>query len=352
MQLWIAVALALCCALSCGNVRAGTVRFAVIGDYGTDDANELAVAELVKTNFQPEFIVTVGDNNYLGASNIDQAIGKYYHEYIGSYSGAYGAGATSNRFFPALANHDWDEQTGFSVHLDYFTLPGNERYYDFVRGPAHIFILNSDPHEPDGNTSSSVQAAWFSNQIAASTSPWRVVICQDPPYSSTESLTWMRWPFTEWGASVVISGDSHQYERIMLDGFPYIVNGAGGASLAGFGNPISGSVVRYGDAHGAMVISATESNINYQFWSVANGGTLVDEFTEAARPKLSISSSNAIVRVAWPTNLSGGFVLQSKGSLDPAVPWTNVSTTATISAGRFITTVPASSGTQFFRLAQ
>ena len=103
------------------------IRFAIIGDYGADNANELAVANLVKTNFQPSFIVTVGDNNYLGASQIDRAIGKYYHEFIGNYAGTYGAGASSNRFFPALGNHDWDGATGYSAYLNYFTLPGNER---------------------------------------------------------------------------------------------------------------------------------------------------------------------------------------------------------------------------------
>ena len=83
------------------------VRFAVIGDYGVDDANELAVASLLKTNLRPDFIVTVGDNQYDGAANIDHDIGKYFQEYIGNYRGTYGAGASSNRFFPALGNHDY-----------------------------------------------------------------------------------------------------------------------------------------------------------------------------------------------------------------------------------------------------
>ena len=49
-----------------------SVRFAVLGDFGVDDANELAVANLVKTNFRPEFIVTVGDNHYKEATAIDR----------------------------------------------------------------------------------------------------------------------------------------------------------------------------------------------------------------------------------------------------------------------------------------
>jgi tartrate-resistant acid phosphatase type 5 len=67
------------------------VRFAAIGDYGLAGNNELAVANLVKS-WNPDFIVTLGDNNYpLGAdSTIDQNIGQYYHDYIYPYKGNYG----------------------------------------------------------------------------------------------------------------------------------------------------------------------------------------------------------------------------------------------------------------------
>ena len=34
----------------------------------------------------------------------------------------------------------------------------------------------------------------------------------------------MRWTFQEWGASVVLSGHDHTYERILMGGFPYFVN--------------------------------------------------------------------------------------------------------------------------------
>src|SRR5207249_4060299 len=57
--------------------------FAVIGDYGSDDGNELQVAQLVKS-WNPDFVLTTGDNVYPGADydNIDLRIGKYYAEFI------------------------------------------------------------------------------------------------------------------------------------------------------------------------------------------------------------------------------------------------------------------------------
>ena len=333
----------------CAALRAEIIRFAIIGDYGTDNANELAVANLVKTSFQPSFIISVGDNNYLGGANIDRAIGKYYHEFIGNYSGSYGAGASSNRFFPALGNHDWENGSGYSAHLNYFILPGNERYYDFVRGPVHVFILNSDLNEPDGHTATSVQALWFSNRVVTSTSPWRIVICQDSPYSSSFPHTWMRWPFDQWRASIVVSGDAHHYERIVRDGLPYIVNGAGGAPLVGFGSATTGSVVRYNEAHGAMLVIATETNITYEFWSVANGGTRIDRNAEE-RPGVSVSMLPDAVQIAWPTNGTDGYVLESATGF-PAGSWTLVAQTPTISGNRKVVTLLHNGQSQrFFRL--
>src|ERR1041385_3886659 len=105
-----------------------SIRFAVIGDYGFAGQPELDVSNLVKS-WNPDFVITTGDNNYENgaASTIDQNIGQYYHEFISPYTGAYGSGDTVNRFFPSLGNHDW-VTTGATPYLNYFTLPGNERY--------------------------------------------------------------------------------------------------------------------------------------------------------------------------------------------------------------------------------
>ena len=53
----------------------------------------------------------------------------------------------------------------FNAYLNYFTLPNNERYYDFVQGPVHFFALNSDTNEPDGTSSSSTQGLWLQNGL-------------------------------------------------------------------------------------------------------------------------------------------------------------------------------------------
>ena len=71
---------------------------------------------------------------------------------------AIGKGGTTNRFFPSPGNHDW--VAGLGAYVEYFTLPGNERYYDVDLGLVHLYVLDSDLHEPDGTTADSVQAKW------------------------------------------------------------------------------------------------------------------------------------------------------------------------------------------------
>src|SRR6185503_3124406 len=53
----VAAAFLLCTLTFSANIRGANVRFAIIGDYGVDDSNERDVANLVATNFQPDFIV-------------------------------------------------------------------------------------------------------------------------------------------------------------------------------------------------------------------------------------------------------------------------------------------------------
>jgi hypothetical protein len=250
-------------------------QFAVIGDYGDDSPNEAAVAALVKS-WEPAYVVTVGDN-YYDFGQIDRQVGKYYGEFIGNYQGAYGPGSATNQFFPALGNHDWDDNNA-QPYLSYFTLPGNERYYDFVQGPVHFFIVDSDSREPDGTSSTSRQAQWLQAGLAASTSTFNLVVFHHPAYSSTASTTRMRWPFQQWGADAVLAGHVHNYERIVVDGLTYFVNGVGGESLRQGSPTLPGSQAFFDDAYGAMRVTVDPAGLTFDFFSVQSGGTLIDRY--------------------------------------------------------------------------
>jgi tartrate-resistant acid phosphatase type 5 len=257
----------------------GIVRFAVIGDFGTVGQGEQDVANLVKS-WEPDFVITVGDNNYpLGsAKTIDQNVGQYYHQYIDPYIGKYGPGADINRFFPSLGNHDW-YTPGAKPYLDYFTLPGNERYYGFAWGPLAMFAIDSDANEPDGFRQDSIQANWLKGQLASSNAPWKIVYFHEPPYSSGThgSSVYMRWPFEEWGVSAVLSGHDHSYERLQIGNIPYIVDGLGGDSRYDFKTPLDGSMVRYNSDFGAMLVKASLQTIIFQF--ITRAGEDIDTYT-------------------------------------------------------------------------
>ncbi|MEA3438848.1 MAG: metallophosphoesterase [Chloroflexota bacterium] len=255
-----------------------SVRIAVIGDYGLAGKAEGDVANLIKS-WQPDYILTTGDNNYPDGAwgTIDENIGQYYHEFIAPYVGKYGEGADQNRFYPTLGNHDWTTDSA-QPYLDYFTLPGNERYYEVELGPVHVFALNSDWREPDGVGRSSIQAQWLHEKLSSSKAPWKLVVYHATAYSSGHqgSTDWMRWPFQEWGATAALAGHDHLYERLEINGFPYFTNGLGGGAIYNIKDPIPGSQVRYNGDYGAMLILADENKITFQF--INRSGKVIDTF--------------------------------------------------------------------------
>lgn len=298
----------------------GSARFGLVGDLGDGNPSEAAVAQLI-SGLGPEFIITLGDNSY-GPAGQDANVGKNYAAYMGNYNGAYGQGSAINRFFPALGNHDIQDGGGLPDYLNYYTLPGGgivssntsgtERYYDIVKGPVHIFFLDTDPSEPDGNTASSVQAAWLQTQLAASTSAWNIVVAHDPPYASNGSVSSSRWPFQAWGADIVLSGDAHLYERLEVNGFPFIIGGLGGDSRKALPVPISDSRVLYNASYGGMIAEACTSGVTFQFHSLADG--IIDTFTLGtacgslpAPTNLGATAAEGTIDLAW-TDANAGSV--------------------------------------------
>ena len=259
-------------------------RFAVIGDYGSGSRKERDVADLVRS-WNPDFVITTGDNNYPDGEvrAIDHNVGQFYGEFICPYNGKYSISDQSpvNRFFPTLGNHDWRTRNA-QPYLDYFTLPGNERYYDFTSGAVHLFAVDSDAQEPDGTTRDSAQATWLRDGLATSTATWNIVYMHHPPFSSGKhgSSPELQWPYREWGATAVLAGHDHTYERILRDGFPYFVNGLGGKSRYEFVKAVSGSQVRYNADYGAMLVEADNAHIVFKFYS--RSGVLIDVYTISA----------------------------------------------------------------------
>ncbi|HEV3470152.1 MAG TPA: metallophosphoesterase [Pyrinomonadaceae bacterium] len=280
---------------------AGAVRFAVIGDYGRAGAGELAVSQLVKS-FQPDLVITTGDNNYPNgcADTIDANIGQYYHEYIYNYAGGYGEGSAALRFLPSLGNHDYGCSP--QPYLDYFTLPGNERYYDHQVGNVHFFAVDSNP-QGGGTSTTSEQALWLKAGLAASTATWKIVYFHHPPYSSGAhgSTTYMRWPFKSWGATAVIAGHDHTYERLHVEALPFFVNGLGGNTRYNFVSVLPQSYMRFNANFGAMIVEAHANVLRFEFWDVNRN--LVDAYARfGLAPPINLSADRVTssgLRLVW-----------------------------------------------------
>jgi tartrate-resistant acid phosphatase type 5 len=253
---------------------------AVIADYGVGAQSEADVASLV-ASWNPDAVLTAGDNCYAPGdhlTNVDPYYGGFVDEEV---------------LFPAIGDHDQTDCGGLAAYQAYFNVP---RYYDVVVGPVHAFLLNSELDEPDGVTADSPQAEWLRLGLEQSTAPWKLVILHHPPFSSGVehgSHPHLQWPFAEWGASAVLSGDDHLYERLLVEGLPYFVVGLGGAVIHDFAQPLPESVVRYNADYGAMRLDASSESITFAFYT--RTGELVDSYTLEAgmQPQASLTEADS-----------------------------------------------------------
>jgi hypothetical protein len=87
----------------------------------------------------------------------------------------------------------------------------------------------------------------------------------------------LQWPFATWGADAVLAGHDHSYERLTAEGIPYFVNGLGGGPRYDFGSLLPQSQFRYNGDYGAMLVTATETDMLFEFYS--RTGERIDQYT-------------------------------------------------------------------------
>jgi hypothetical protein len=103
--------------------KAGSVKFAVIGDTGTGDKHQFAVAKQIETYrraFEFPFVIMVGDNIYGGdaAKDFEKKFEKPYKPLLDG----------GVKFYASLGNHDDPKQRFYKP----FNMNG-ERFYSFKR---------------------------------------------------------------------------------------------------------------------------------------------------------------------------------------------------------------------------
>lgn len=271
-----------CLAGSGGNACDLTAWF--LGDSGKIDTPLEDVSGMIKDD-RPDLIVHVGDMVYDDAAAssaltlYEQHVAQYFYEYLGNYNGVYGVGPRENKFMPTVGNHEWDDG-GIANYLDFFQIAKNpnERYFQYKRGPIHFVHLSGyESEEEDGVAEDSVQGAWATSVIAASTSPWIIVVVHFPPYTSEATKypgqSSLRWLFNH-NISAVVCGHAHVSEVVQVNSIYQFVTGVGGRSLRTFNAPpVAGSLWRDAADYGALKLDANFSRLLWRFYQ--RDGTLL-----------------------------------------------------------------------------
>lgn len=85
----------------------------------------------------------------------------------------------------------------------------------------------------------------------------------------------MRWPWHTKGIDLVLTGDSHVYERLVTTtgSIPIITTGWGGKDLRSFGTSlVSGdgatSLLRYNSKHGAIFLTISRTQLKVEAYTV------------------------------------------------------------------------------------
>lgn len=137
-------------------------------------------------------------------------------------------------------NHEYEEMDEFDVMYSRLfgaqTREGNVHRHAFRYGGLHVVIWNS---ERDFEGADDTEVAWLDRELAAAAADpevQRIVVMFHRPFWTLghhrprlDARERLHTLFVEHGVSLVLTGHNHAYERFLVDGITYIVDGGGGA---------------------------------------------------------------------------------------------------------------------------
>ncbi len=201
----------------------GVVRIGVLGDSGSGDPDQLAVAAQ---------FATVPMNLFLHTGDVAYPSGTL-PELEATFFDVYEPIIRSVPSYLSPGNHDY-RTAGGAPFREVFVLPenggpeGEERWYSFDWGPLHVVTLDSE-------SDLAPQVDWLVDDLERNTRPWIIVQTHWGPYSSGSHgsngamRAAFRPIFERYGVHLVVSGHDHHYERTRpIGNITYIVTGGGG----------------------------------------------------------------------------------------------------------------------------
>jgi predicted MPP superfamily phosphohydrolase len=247
--------------------REGSLKFAVLGDFGTGDRPQYQLGEQmakVRERFPFEMVITVGDNIYGGRGPENMK-----RKFEDPYKALLDAGV---KFYASLGNHDDRDQSRYSL----FNMEGRT-YYTFKapKQDVRFFALESDYPRPQ-------QIAWLEKELESSREDWKIPYFHHPLYSSgmhgsEEDLRTVLEPlFIKYNVSVVFAGHEHFYERIKPQkGIVYFVTGSGGKLRRGDIDKRTGLTAVGFDADLAFLAAEIDGDQLF-FNAISRTGTIFD----------------------------------------------------------------------------
>jgi Calcineurin-like phosphoesterase len=247
--------------------RAGSLKFGVLGDFGTGGREQYQLAEQMAklhARFKYELVTLVGDNLY--GSERPQDFRKKFEI---PYKPLLDAGVT---FHASLGNHDAREQRFYKL----FNMDGKLYYTFSPTADVRFFALETTYPTPE-------QLKWLETELKASNDHWKIAFFHHPLYSSGDrhgSDTQLREAFeplfVRYNVSVVLNGHDHFYERVKPQkGITYFVVGSGGQLRTGNIDRSSGITAKGFDTDRAFMAVEISGDEMY-FNAISRLGETVD----------------------------------------------------------------------------
>jgi hypothetical protein len=245
--------------------RPGSLKMAVIGDFGTGERPQYDVGRQMaaaRDRFPFDLVLLLGDNMY-GRQEPADFITKFQQP----YKALIDAGV---RFQAALGNHDRPENRFYPP----FNMNG-ERYYTFARQNVRFVVL-------DTNVLDAAQLNWAESTLAAVSEPWRIVYFHHPLYSDSgrhgsnvELRVRLEPLLVRHGVQVVFAGHDHVYERVRpQQGITHFLVGSGGQLRRGDVRPTADTAAYFDQDNVFALIEIAGDELYFQ--AISRGGVIVD----------------------------------------------------------------------------
>ena len=255
-------------------------RMVVYGDSRSFPDRHQRVAELAG-RFEPDVVLHTGDQVAQGILR-PQWKSQFFDPAAGLFSRV--------PVVTSLGNHEQNA----SNYFQYFALPGNERYFSFDFGNAHIIVLDSNDWGKSARDSAQYQ--WLAEDLRQPrTTRWNLVGFHHCLFSAHDKrpinpARWDWYPlFEDLGMDLVLTGHDHFYYRSWpigrLDsnprrGIPHLTTAGGGAPLYQMKERSYTAVEKA--VHHVTVLDFEEGEIRGQ--AVDVDGNVFDRFTLTKEP--------------------------------------------------------------------